>query len=65
MYFYHPAFLFLAVPIHLTLRSLQMPLLIIAPSVYKLWQQGVTSLVFWEPSNVLPDPIFVPKVAIA
>ena len=30
-----------------------------------LWQQGVTSSVFWEPNNVWPDPIFVPKVAIA
>ena len=31
----------------------------------KIWQQGVTSLVFQELTDVWPDPIFVPKVAIA
>jgi len=30
-----------------------------------LWQQGVTSSVFQELTDVWPDPIFVPKVAIA
>ena len=29
-----------------------------------VWQQGVASLVFQELTDVWPDPIFVPKVAI-